>query len=64
MVDLIYTGDSRVHFICEGKTQRNVSKGDIITNIPQAVYDRDLKQDTRYKLVSEKKANKMQEGIK
>jgi len=64
MVDVIYNGDSRVHFMCEGKVQRNVSKGDIITNIPQAVYDRDLKNDTRYTLVAEKKGNKMQEGVK
>ena len=63
MVDVIYNGDSRIHFMCEGKTQRNVNNGDVITNIPQYVYDRDLKNDTRYKIVSEKKANKMQERI-
>ena len=66
MVDVIYQGDSKVNFVCEGKSpEYGIKKGDVIMNIPQNVYDRDLKDDTRYKILKEKKdQNKMEKSTK
>lgn len=66
-VSVIYNGDDRVNFQADGVAPKyNIGKGDVIQNIPQAVYDRDLKNDKRFVIVTEKKGfhNKMEPTTK
>jgi len=66
MVDVIYQGDGKINFVCEGKSpQFDIKKGDVIMSIPKNVYDRDLKNDPRYKILKEKaNQNKMEKETK
>ena len=65
-VNVIYKGAGKQNFVCEGKNaQRNISNGDIITDIPKNVYERDMKKDPKFMLVGEKKEkNKMEKSTK
>lgn len=53
-VKVIYKGFDSVNFRCPGVFKANVKPGDIIEGIPADVYERDIKNDDRYSLVSEK----------
>lgn len=66
MVSVIYTGNDKVNFKCDGISPKfDIVNGDVITDIPQDVYDRDLKDDTRYRLLVEKKdVNKIERATK
>ena len=66
MVSVIYTGNDKVNFKCDGVSPKfDLVNGSVIDNIPQDVYDRDLKNDARYRIVTEKKdQNKMEKSTK
>ena len=66
MVSVIYNGNDKAHIIIEGVAPiNNASPGTVIDKVSQAVYDRDLKNDSRYSLVFEKKdQNKMEKSTK
>ena len=53
-VNVIYKGDDSINFRCPGVFKANVQPGDVIENIPLETYEAEMKQDSRYALVSEK----------
>ena len=65
MVDVIYKGAGRINFMTKGKFQRNVKNGDVITDVPKEMYDKDLKNDPRFEVLKSKSnKNKMQQSMK
>ena len=66
MVSVIYKGDDVINFKCDGISPRfNVAKGDLIENIPSEVYERDLKNNENFSLLTEKQdKNKMEKSTK
>ena len=66
MVSVIYKGNGRKNFVCNGRgVVRNVGNGDVITDIPQEVWDKDLQFDENFSLLVEKKdVNKLEQKTK
>lgn len=66
MVDLIYIGDDKINFQCEGVgVKRGLVKGDIVENVPEVIYERDLKDHAAFSVVVGKSnVNKMEKSTK
>lgn len=66
MVSVIYNGDDAINFKCDGISPKfGIMKGSVIENIPQEVYDRDLKENKDFTLLTEKAdQNKMEKSTK
>ena len=66
MVSVIYNGDDAINFRCDGVTPKfGLVKGAVIENIPQEVYDNDLKNHKDFTLLTEKAdQNKMEKSTK
>jgi len=63
MVSVIYQGDSKINITGPGFSKVNVSSGDVIPDIPQKVWDEELRFDSRFRLAVEKTdVNKMEKS--
>lgn len=50
--------EDSINFKCPGVFKLNVQKGDIIENVPRETYEKELKNNFKFQLVSEKPQTK------
>ena len=66
MLSIIYVGNDKINFKCDGISPKfDLVNGSVVDDIPDDVYERDIKDDVRFKKVVEKKdQNKMEKATK